>query len=284
MGGSASYRLGKKIQQAIDNGAPQSEIDALRQQREIARILEQMKRAQKRAMSSFKVEDKFSSERKEAAQWRFPREINDALLPVTSKVWNESTEKQKDRLWNYTGGDYQKINSSFKEGAAISQSSANMINDITDMIERSELPIDMWMNRGVSVNGARRLFGDDLSIEGIQKLIDNRTPVVNKAFMSCGSTDDTGREGDVQLKVFAPKGTKALYTEPVSLFTGDKAVGGRNWDGKTSPSVFSDEFETIIQRGAILRPVRAYHDYRGKLTVEVEVIGQETLQPVQATK
>ena len=48
MGGSASYRLAKKIRFAEQNGAPQSEIDDLRKQHEAALTAEREKRAMKR--------------------------------------------------------------------------------------------------------------------------------------------------------------------------------------------------------------------------------------------
>lgn len=44
MGGSASYRLAKKIARAIQNGAPQSEIDELERRRQEAREAERQKR------------------------------------------------------------------------------------------------------------------------------------------------------------------------------------------------------------------------------------------------
>lgn len=44
MGGSASYRLAKKIARALQNGAPQSEIDELEQQRQAAKEVERHKR------------------------------------------------------------------------------------------------------------------------------------------------------------------------------------------------------------------------------------------------
>ena len=44
MGGSASYRLAKKIARAIQNGAPQSEIDELERQRQAAKEAERQKR------------------------------------------------------------------------------------------------------------------------------------------------------------------------------------------------------------------------------------------------
>ncbi|MBP5782346.1 MAG: hypothetical protein J6W04_02285 [Bacteroidales bacterium] len=49
MGGSASYRLAKKIANARANGASQDEIDELERQRQVAKEAERAKRAAKRA-------------------------------------------------------------------------------------------------------------------------------------------------------------------------------------------------------------------------------------------
>lgn len=55
MGGSASYRLARKIRAAEQNGASQKEIDALRRQREAALAVEREKRQRQRDQNENKV-------------------------------------------------------------------------------------------------------------------------------------------------------------------------------------------------------------------------------------
>ena len=95
----------------------------------------------------------------------------------------------------------------------------------------------------------------------------------DNGFMSCGSTSNTGfTQKNVQLKIFAPAGTKALYAEPFS----ECGQGyQRSWDGKKKQTSFSYELETIIQRGSSFQCTNAKANRDGSYELELLITGQD---------
>lgn len=91
-------------------------------------------------------------------------------------------------------------------------------------------------------------------------------------FMSTGSRKGKGfGYKGVILNIYAPKGAKAAYMEPISAF-GNGA--GRSWDGIQKFTSFSTEHETLFQRGTKMRITKVYTT-NGKTYIDCEVIGQE---------
>lgn len=96
------------------------------------------------------------------------------------------------------------------------------------------------------------------------------------AFMSCGTAKSTGFTDElVSFTIYCPEGTEALYAEPFSQYGGGD---GRRWDsvqsdGKSSQGFFSDEFETILQRGTEMQVIEAKND-GGRLSITAQVISQ----------
>ena len=91
-------------------------------------------------------------------------------------------------------------------------------------------------------------------------------------FMSTGSRKSTGfRKKSVIMNIYAPKGTRAAYIEPISAYgNGD----GRKWDGIKKFTSFSTEHETLFQRGTKMRITKVYNA-DNKIYIDCEVIGQE---------
>ena len=152
------------------------------------------------------------------------------------------------------------------------------ITNFTKAIEKSELHEDIWFKRqsgeggfagilegaGMDYNTALRLIQTDPS-----KLIGLRAK--NHAFTSCGMAKDAMWNGNVYYRIYCPKGTKALYSEPQSNF------------GHTSPSkiykkgdpysTIGTEAEVVLQRGTEFRITgikKRGNDYE----VEMEVVAQ----------
>lgn len=91
-------------------------------------------------------------------------------------------------------------------------------------------------------------------------------------FMSTGSRKGKGFSSrKVILNIYAPKGTKAAYLEPISAY-GNGA--GLSWDGIQRFTSFSAEHETLFQRGTRMRITRVYQE-NSKIYIDCEVVGQE---------
>lgn len=74
-------------------------------------------------------------------------------------------------------------------------------------------------------------------------------------FISAGVAKGKGFSGEVICNIYAPKGTKMIYAEPFSYYSGADydTSGFDDWDGTKKQSTFGGESEMIIQRGAYYR-------------------------------
>lgn len=87
------------------------------------------------------------------------------------------------------------------------------------------------------------------------------------------------------MNIFAPKGSKAMYAEHFYQY----GHGARSayWDGSHAAKSFSEEFETIFQRGTKMRITKAEIGFYGgkpHLYLDVEIIGQEVRDISYVTK
>ena len=221
--------------------------------------------------TSSQEDNSFSQERKDNALWTSDKGAVDAVLrDVTGQQWQNFDKETKDALSSYTLNGYKAINKSLAEGRSSSRQTQNKIDKMTEAIDKCELPQDMWLQRGLKKDVAEAMFGS-MSVEAIQSMIDNNQTITNLPFMSCGSAKGSGMtHKPVIMNIFAPKGTKAIYAEPFSMLGNGF---GPYWDGMKGQTSYSGEFETIIQRGSILRPTKAT-EKGGVIYVDVEIVGQ----------
>lgn len=225
-------------------------------------------------------DDIFSEERrKNAFSTSDPQKADDLLREKSGKVWRSIDQDAKNALASYTGSGYMDINDALRNDDFWGNSDRNRVNRITDAISKSTLDEDMWLYRGFGTAAAEKMFElDDGDLSGvalgdsdfdIQSLVGLEG--TDKGFISCGTAEGKGFSSrPVQLKIFTPKGTEALYAEPFSKNgAGDKQY----WDGSSKQSWFSSEFETIIQRGSTLKIVSATKE-GSHLVLETVVTGQ----------
>lgn len=233
----------------------------------------------------------FSQERKDNAVWdKEEGAVADKILrPITSKVWS-AMEKFQWELWKYTSNS-DDPNQMLRVGApdwwdsTTRKGVLDRIDALTQAIDMAEAPQDMWLQRGVGMEGVCKLFNvpehlregaRNLSGEEFFSLITSYSEYgQDKAFMSCGSSKGSGTPDEVILNVYCPKGTKMLYVEPFSKWG---RGGKRDWDGISAQKDFSREDETILQRGTkvVPRKVRKkVEDSISRFYIDVDVIGQE---------
>lgn len=175
------------------------------------------------------------------------------------------------------------------------------VNAMTDYLDTCATPVDMWFQRGdddlSAMIGRMTFAGEEVpaAVKAIQQKILSRDianitseelqsligmTVQEGGFMSTGSGKhkgfDEGWDKKVIMNIFAPKGSKAMYAEHFSQY----GNGARSafWDGSHVAGSFSEEFETIFQRGTKMRITKAeigYYDGSPYLYIDVEIIGQE---------
>ena len=100
---------------------------------------------------------------------------------------------------------------------------------------------------------APRACGDDP--EQLQQHVGHGFRVA--AFWSTGACSGSGFNSDVEWRIYAPKGTRGMYVEPISASgNGD----GISWDGVSGQRSFGRETEFVIQRGGAYRIERRQVD------------------------
>ena len=222
--------------------------------------------------------DAFSQARKDAAVWdKGDGALADkTLIDTAGKQWIAATEKEKDFVHEYTR-HYCDVNEPL-QGRVYSNPQkkdrfVEKVNNITSYIEKNELSCDMWFTRGddgLGVIESRIKFAGGSMPSNLQDLVG--TEMQEGGFMSTGSRKGKGFSSrSVILNIYAPKGTKAAYLEPVSAY-GKGA--GRDWDGVERFSSYSREHETLFQRGTKMRITKVYQEGE-KIYIDCEVIGQE---------
>lgn len=222
--------------------------------------------------------DAYTQERKNAAVWdKGDGSVADkTLIDTAGKAWKNATEVEKDFVYEYTS-HYCDVNEPL-QGRKYSNNQkkerfVKKVNAITSYINKNELPSDMWFMRGddgLGVIASRLKFAGETMPGNLQDLVG--MTMQEGGFMSTGSRRGKGFSSkDVIINIYAPKGTKAAYIEPISAF-GNGA--GRSWTGDERYTSFSSEHETLFQRGTKMRITKVYQQ-GSKTYIDCEIIGQE---------
>lgn len=221
-------------------------------------------------------DDAYSEERKNAAVWDKGdgKLADDTLIETAGKNWISASKKEKDYIYEYTH-HYADVNEPLQGrkyyNSQKKERFIEKVNYMTSYLDRSELPKDMWFTRGDSgleVIRSRIEFAGGTMPDKLQDLVG--MVMQEGGFMSTGSRKGKGFSSrEVILNIYAPKGSKAAYLEPISAF-GNGAQ--RSWNGKERFSSFSSEHETLFQRGTQMRITKVYKE-GGKTYIDCEVIG-----------
>ena len=155
------------------------------------------------------------------------------------------------------------------------------IIDLTNAIEKSELPQDTYLKRCTTINGLAGMFQDISFDDAIQIIADGDEKtmqnlfigkrVVNHIFTSTGIANDIDNGANVKYNILAPKGTKAIYVEPQSNF-GETARNAPYVAGTPYNSV-GGEAEMLVQRGTIYR-ITGFKARAGNFEVDMEIVEQ----------
>lgn len=236
--------------------------------------------------------DAYSQQRKNAALWAKNSEQADkALRQATKDVWVGATSEERFAAYHYTAGSgpFNRplrgyagswSSSDFKGVGNVDlnhEGMGNEIKELTNLIDRSALQQDTWLQRGIDDrDGVVGFFGLDEDLlfnsteEELQQMLVGKE-VSDAAFMSCGSAKGVGFSGPAILNIYCPEGTKALYCEPFSRYG---YGGGKSWDGISDQSSFGSELETLLQRGTRFRITKIEKKY-GTIYVDMDVVDQK---------
>lgn len=146
---------------------------------------------------------------------------------------------------------------------------------MTTLIDKSEYDFDIWLQRGCGSEAIDSMLGckgfGSMSNAELQKFVGKGGRQFN--FISTGVAKGKGFSGNVVCNIYAPKGTKMMYAEPFSYYSGAEysTSGFDDWDGKRKQSSFGYESEMIIQRGAYYRITKIEKTY-GTIYIDMEVV------------
>jgi len=197
--------------------------------------------------------------------------------------------------WSNENGNYDGVlnSAAFKKKFANTTNPAygapmrdyqDVIAELTKGIEKSSMDKDVWLVRGSDINGlAGLLEGNVISFDDATRLLSNGdvNTLLNRvkdqffqshSFMSTGIADGTGFGGDISYKIYAPKGTKAIYAEPASYF-GNTISGEEIYKTGKGYSSVGGEAEIIIQRGTTFR-ITDIQKKGGTYEVKMEIVDQ----------
>lgn len=161
-----------------------------------------------------------------------------------------------------------------------------VVQNLTTMIDKSELPDSVYLVRGSDKNGlAGLLEGNLLSFDDAKSLLNSGDAgkiksvlegqvFTNHSYMSTGIAKGTGFSGEVSYEVFAPKGTHAIYAEPASYYGNTVGMKEKLYKVGQSYSSIGREAEVIIQRGTDFRITDVAVDERGHISIKMEIVNQ----------
>lgn len=221
--------------------------------------------------------------------WEYTRNSNpmNKSLSGYHDNWNRSSFLGPDNTdWGHED-PWRSLPSAFKKyGKGGNVTYHKAITDTTKAIEKSVLPEACYLVRGSDNGGfAGMIENGPLSFDQAKTLLDNGNVkeiakvlegqvVQNHAFTSTGIASGTGFSGEVSYKIYAPKGTRAIYAEPQSYFGDTVGSNAKLYKKGQSYSGVGGEAEVILQRGTKFRITKIESSGYSGITVHMEVIEQ----------
>ena len=165
---------------------------------------------------------------------------------------------------------------------------AHTISSLTTGIDKCELEQDMWFVRGSGTDGLAGLLedasGNGLTFDEAMRILRSGDTArmqsafigytgQNEAFTSTAIATGSGFGGEVRYKIYAPKGTHAVYAEPQSHYGLSSGGNDRLYNVGDSYYGVGGEAEVIFQRGTQYRITDIEYNY-GQYEVTMEVVAQ----------
>ena len=138
---------------------------------------------------------------------------------------NDLTKNERHGIYNYTSNDYSRMNRILR-GGGYKVGDDHLIDYCTDGLKKWSVKEDCVVYRGMgdayAFSAWTNIPVDKLADKSVQQsLIGSR--LVEKAFMSTGVNSGSAWSG-IRLKVYVPAGTKGMYVDPISAYSGEKEL------------------------------------------------------------
>lgn len=138
--------------------------------------------------------------------------------------WNQMlTDAERLGIERYTGSWYSEMNTDLREGLVSSESIRKLIDGATSGLAKWQTPHDMVTFRGANLHWTANLLGGTEAQMSDAAFLRSRIGkiVTDKGFMSSGTHKDSSWYADVNYTIFARKGTKGMYVDPISRNKGE---------------------------------------------------------------
>lgn len=203
--------------------------------------------------------------------------FQDRMVANSEAGWKAGSHEAKKAVTDYTNGDYAYINASYYADFK----GCNKGKLMDEILDKCILTEDTVLRRGCQMSEMRSIFGDAfgdlvdaIDVNGLNKMAGSRG--INEGFISTSFDMSGGFWKSVDLRIFAPKGTAALYAKPVSNY-GDHL--GASWDCTNHSNLFSPgrENEVIVHRGYEYRFIKAVAggDKGSRITIFIELLTRD---------
>lgn len=225
--------------------------------------------------------------------WKYTENSNPMNKPLSGYAhgsWNRSdfvgignADWGTEDSWRHLGYSFAK---KFGKNGTSNVDHAKAIADLTTAIDNYELEDSMWLVRGSDVNGLAGLFeGSGFDFDDIVKIFSSSgdtyrqfegVVVQNHAFTSTGIASDAGFSGSIKYRIYAPKGTRAVYAEPQSYYGDTIGTSEIIYAKGSHYSSVGSEAEVILQRGTEFRITDIKKTGMGRYEIEMEIVDQPT--------
>ena len=168
-------------------------------------------------------------------------------------------EHERKAIYSYTGHYYKDMNKALRGLIKPDNKTAQLIKDCEAGLKKSRITEDVIAHRGIgSLSDVAKTLNVDPKIlknkQAVESLVRSQHTFVDKAFVSSGASAQDAW-GGVKSHIYVPKGSQAMYVNPISHFKG--------------------EHELLIQRGSTFRLKDARFDAGGNLTdIFIEIVDQ----------
>lgn len=213
--------------------------------------------------------------------------MHEKLFPKMKTWWKSLTDSQRGYTKAYTGS-YHDTNEPLRgfgytdtSGWKDSDHISKKIKAIESAIDKSTLDEPIVLTRGLSAKAFNAMLQKKSS--AYSDYMSYKTPtaygdeligkeLTDPSFLSCTGVGKAGFGSKaVQLRIFAPAGTKACYAHPFSEFGMDKE--GADLTGGKSYPYTGCEYEVILQRGSKFK-IRGVSKKGGQLFLDVDLVEQ----------
>lgn len=199
----------------------------------------------------------YSASAKNKAKWFKSYQSAVDYFGDMKETYNKIGAKDMQYVKDYTSS-YSFINEPLRNkkyiGSGKKGKFVEAVKGMTNAIDKSTLKEGIWVQRGVS---ELNINGVNLSYNATTEDLNN---LIGKSFEDQGFYSASAHKGasfglskSVVINTYAPKGTKALYVNPISYFSG------------------GSENEIILQRGYSYKITKAYKS-NGKIFLDAEVV------------